>query len=297
MKNPCQKVCPKFCSHQLIEDVTEALLTIEDFLGSRRVQRLIIAQVTTIAELLAQTPAAEDDAYNRNIDCVVSEPLVSVSLFEFMIDTNRLPEFGCGKRIIYQLVSNHLKIDIMPSLCHDNAAASFTNDLLRWSESGGVLDCLENGLAGCTIPLYLSLTSLAWLYDGGSKKSPDNSFTPTNLESPPAKTIGASNVLYPNFPVEVGKSHESWDQLSRDANEKHFAPITDIVLYLGIKIYPTKRMRGCLLERDTVQGSGYLNPPVAQTGFIDINVPCNITIVVPKRLLFFGFLQRWFPPR
>lgn len=55
-------------------------------------------------------------------------------------------------------------------------------------------------------------------------------------------------------------------------------------------------MRVCLLERDTVQGSGYLNPPVAQTGFIDINVPCNITIVVPKRLLFFGVPPALVPP-
>ena len=78
----------------------------------------------------------------------------------------------------------------------------------------------------------------------------------------------------------------------------HFAPITGVVVYLGIKIYPTKTMRVCLLERDTVQGFGYLDPPLSQTGFIDINVPCNITIVVPKRLIFFlESLQRWFRPR
>jgi hypothetical protein len=296
MTNPCQKVCPKFYSHRLIEGVMENPLTIEDYLGSRRAQRLIASQVAAIADLLAKTPEAGDDTKHRDIDRVVHGPLVSVPLFDFLIETNRLPEFGGGKRIIYQLVSNKLAVDIMPSLCHDNAAGSFTNDLLRWSESGGFLDCLENGLGGCTSLLYLSLTSLAWLYDGGSKKSPDNSFTPAYLQSPPGKTIGTTNVLYPNFTVEVGKSHESWDQLFRDAEEKYFAPITGVVVYLGIKIYPTKRMRVCVLERDAVQGFGYLNPPLAQTGFIDINVPCNITIVVPKRLIFFGVPPALVPP-
>jgi hypothetical protein len=95
---------------------------------------------------LATMPEAEDDTEGCHIDCVVHEPLVSVSLFDFLIETNRLPEFCGGKRIIYQLVSNKLAVDIMPSLCHDTAAGSFTNDILRWSESGGVLDCLENGL-------------------------------------------------------------------------------------------------------------------------------------------------------
>ena len=160
-------------------------------------------------------------------------------LFDFLIETNRLPKFAGGKRIIYQLMSNKFVIDIMPSLCLDNAAGSFTNDL-RWSESGGILDCLENGLGGRATLLYLSITSLAWLYDCGSKKSPDNSFTPANLQSPPGKT---TNVLYPNFTIEVGKSHESLGQLLRDAEEKHFALITGVVIYLRIKIYPTQRMR------------------------------------------------------
>ena len=290
------KVCPKFYSHRLIEDVRVDPLTIEDYLSSRRAQRLIIGQVTAIADLLAKTPEAEDDTKNCDIDCVVHEPLISVPLFDFLIENNRLPEFGGGKRIIYQLLSYKLAVDIIPSLCHDNAAGSFTNDILRWSESGGFLDCLENGLGGGTTLLYLSLTSLAWLYAGGSKKSPDNSFTPANLQSPPGKAIGTTNVLYPNFTVEVGKSHESWDQLFRDARDKHFTPITGVVVYLGIKIFPTERIRVCLLERNAVQGFGYLDPPLAQTGYIDINVPCNITIVIPKRLIFFGVPPALVPP-
>jgi hypothetical protein len=64
----------------------------------------------------------------------------------------------------------------------------------------------------------------------GSKKSPDNSFRPTHLQSPPGVRIGTSNVLYPNFTVEVAKSHESWDRLLAGADEKHFSPLTGVVM-------------------------------------------------------------------
>lgn len=94
----------------------------------------------------------------------------------------------------------------------------------------------------------------------------------------------------------MGKSHESWDQLLRDADRKHFAAITGVMVYLGIKIFPSKRMRVCLLERDAAQGFGYLDPPLADTGFIDINVPCNMTIVFPKSLIFFGVPPALVPP-
>ena len=293
MLNPCEQVCPNSTSIWLIEGLTDDPLTVEDYLDSRRAQRSLVAQVTAIADCLSTTPEDDDPRY---IDSVVHEPLLSVPLFDFLIEMNRLPEFSGGKRIIYQLDANKLAIEIMPSFCHDTAAGAITHDLLRWAESGGTVESLDICLGGGTTLLFLSLTSLAWLYDGGSKKSPDNSFTPLNIQSPPGKTIGTSNICYPNFTVEVGKSHESWDQLLRDADRKHFAAITGVMVYLGIKIFPSKRMRVCLLERDATHGFGYLDPPLADTGFIDINVPCNITIVVPKRLIFFGVPQALVPP-
>jgi len=280
---------PPFYIHWLIEALTKDPLTIEEYLHSHRAQRLLVEQVVRIADALANTPDEDDiDAHGLDIDCTIHNPLISVPLFDFVIETNRLPEFASGKRIIYGLVSNKLSVQVMPSLCHDAAAGAITNDLIRWSESGGSLNCLEQILTGCTMLLHLSLTGLAWLYDDESKKSPDNSFAPTDLRSPPAKTIGNTTVMYPTFTIEVGKLHETWDQLFRDAESKHFAADTSVAVYLGIKIFPTKRMKVCLLQRDFVRGFGYLDPPLAQTGFLDINVQCNITIVVPKRLIFFG---------
>jgi hypothetical protein len=280
---------PPIYSHRLIEAVTEDPLTVEEYLRSHRAQQLLVEQVVAIADVLANTPEEDDiDAQVLRVDCIIHSPLISVPLFDFVIETNRLPEFASGKRIIYGLVSNKLSVQVMPSLCHHAAAGAITNDLIRWSESGGSLNCLEQVLTGGTTLHCLSLTSLAWLFDNQSKKSPDNSFAPTDLQSPPAKTIGNTNVIYPTFTIEVGKSHESWDQLFRDAESKHFAADTSVAVYLGIIIFATKRMKVCLLQRDSVRGFGYLNPPLAQTGFLDINVPCNITIVVPKHLIFFG---------
>jgi hypothetical protein len=37
-----------------------------------------------------------------------------------------------------------------------------------------------------------------------------------------------------------------------------------------------------------IRGSGYVNPPLAQTGFVDVTVPCNVTITVSKHLMFYG---------
>jgi hypothetical protein len=278
----------RFHSHLLIEEMTDTPPTIEDFLDSSLAQRSILEQINTIADLFTNTPEKDTEEEDW-VDCFIHTPLLSVALYDYLIEGDRLPEFSSGgKRIVYQLASNRLGIEIMPSLCHDNAAMAITGDLLGGHRVGGLGNVLKMEGGGGTTLLNLSLTSLDWLYNGTSKKSPDNSFTPANLTSPPRKYIGTTNVLYPNFTVEVGKSHESWDGLFRDCEEKHFAVMTGVVLYLRIKIYPSTLIRVCLLERDFVRGHGYANPPFGQTGLVDISVPCNDTFVVPKRLIFYG---------
>jgi hypothetical protein len=112
---------------------------------------------------------------------------------------------------------------------------------MRWAESGGVIENLDINLGSCTtLLIYLSLTSLVFPWAAGSSKSPDNSFTPASLTSPPGRLIPHTNVVYPTFTVEIAKSHELWDKLQRDANDKHFSADTGIVVFLGVKIYPTK---------------------------------------------------------
>jgi len=35
-------------------------------------------------------------------------------------------------------------------------------------------------------------------------------------------------------------------------------------------------------------GSGYINPPLAETGYTDATTPCASTVIIPKRLVYRG---------
>lgn len=287
---------PQFLSNRLTKDITDVPLTQEGYLASQTIQRSILTRIETIVHMLTTTAEPNDDSQDININCVVRQSIISESLFDFLLEDDRLPDYQGNSRIGYELEAYNIVVGIMPSACHDYCASSFTGDLLRWTESGGVLDNMEVG-GGARRPLiYLSLTLLVFPWAIGSKKSPGNSFRSAQLQSPPGVYLGHSNVFYPNFTVELAKSHESWDQLLADAEIKHFSAMTGIVLWLGIKIYPTRRMRVCLLERDMNKGWGARMPMLACTGFIDITVPCQASIVLPKRLLYHGVPNAVIPP-
>jgi hypothetical protein len=81
-----------------------------------------------------------------------------------------------------------------------------------------------------------------------------------HLQSPPAVPINNTNALYPTFTVEMGKRHESFNQLKEFARDKHFAGTMGVMVHLAVKIYPTQRMKVVLLERDAAQGYGYIDP-------------------------------------
>jgi hypothetical protein len=109
---------------------------------------------------------------------------------------------------------------------------------------------------------------LAFEYAVGCKKSADNSFRATHLQYPPGVLVGNTNVGYPTFTIEVAKTNESEPQLLSDAATKHFSPMTGVVVWLGIKIYPTHLFSVTLLERDIQRGFGALQP-LAYTGFLN----------------------------
>jgi hypothetical protein len=107
--------------------------------------------------------------------------------------------------------------------------------------------------------------------------------------------VGTSNVGYPTFTVEVAKSHESEPQLLSDASNKHFSPMTGVMVWLGIKMYPTHQFSVTLLERDTQAGFGAL-PTLAHTGFLSSAGPVQATITIPKRLIYHGVPNHLVPP-
>jgi hypothetical protein len=128
------------------------------YLQSRTVQKSIFSRIDTIVRTLTTTAEPDDDTQDNNFDCVVAQPLISESLFDFLVNSDRLPEYQGNSRIKYELDAGRLIVSIMPSVCHNYTANSFSIDLCRWTESGGVLDTLKIGGGACIPLIYLSLT-------------------------------------------------------------------------------------------------------------------------------------------
>jgi hypothetical protein len=145
---PARAGMPRFYSLWLIEGVIDDPLTVESYLDSRKAQTSLILAITAIADRLTSTPEQDDESVN--IDSIIHSPRLSVPLFDFLTQTDRLPSSSGGKRIIYHLDGNKLGVEVIPSLCHDSVAAAIGTDLIRWAESGGARDCLLPVLGGDT---------------------------------------------------------------------------------------------------------------------------------------------------
>jgi hypothetical protein len=84
------------------------------------------------------------------------------------------------------------------------------------------------------------------------KKSPDNSFRPGRIEGPPGTPLPGSIRAYPTFTVEDAKLHETFPDFIEDASETYFASMTGAMLYLGINIFPDRRMIKVILGERTI---------------------------------------------
>ena len=80
---------PQFYSHRLTEELIEVPLTKDDYLASHAIQRSISTRIIAIARQLLETAEPLDDTEDTDIDCIVAEPLVSESLFDYLIDSDR----------------------------------------------------------------------------------------------------------------------------------------------------------------------------------------------------------------
>ena len=71
----------------------------------------------------------------------------------------------------------------------------------------------------------------------GSEKSPDQSFVPRAILSPPALIIpGPITARYPTMVIEVSKTHESYNHLFDDAAIKHFFAQTSVQIWIGVEV-------------------------------------------------------------
>jgi len=134
----------------------------------------------------------------------------------------------------------------------------------------------------------LTFPEYRWIV--GSEKSPDQSFVPRAILSPPALIIpGTITAPYPTIVIEVSKTHESYNDLFDDAAIKHFSAQTSVQVWVGVKLYDGNggRFRCMFRLRDRIN-NGILAGSGASTDFLSIHQPTNIEFVIPKSEIYWG---------
>jgi hypothetical protein len=124
----------------------------------------------------------------------------------------------------------------------------------------------------------------------GSEKSPDQSFVPHAILSPPALIIPRTiRAPYPNMVIEVSKTHETDNDLFDDAAIKHFSAETSVQVWIGVKLYKGLggRFRCMFRLRDRIN-NGILAESGASTGFLSIHEPTSIEFIIPKSAIYWG---------
>jgi hypothetical protein len=213
----------------------------------------------------------------RRPSCVANL-LFPVASYHLLQDQKWLPESHGHLRLSYELELNHLIVHLA-SPAHDAAANAFNFTFVLWSLNGGIgPETLHH------------LGAAQWRYRPGAEKSPDQSFTPIALTSPPARIIpGTIKGPYPTVVIQVSGTNESYEQLLEDAAFKHFSNETSIQIWIGVKLYTSGggRMKCMFRLRDQVNG-GALAGSGASTGYISLNQPTTTQFIIPKARVFWG---------
>jgi hypothetical protein len=83
------------------------------------------------------------------------------------------------------------------------------------------------------------------VYVPGHAKQPDQSFQPRGLPAPSTQNgilhQPGTSQPFPSFVIEIAFCHEDRELLISDAVQKYFNQNTSVKLWLGIKIYKTRR--------------------------------------------------------
>jgi hypothetical protein len=193
-------------------------------------------------------------------------------------------------RLVYELDQNHLIVHIA-SPAHDAVANAWNTRIALWSTNGGtgVGNLRQLGRGGMTYLSY-KLTIPGYRWAAGSEKSPDQSFVPMNITSPPALIIPRTIArAYPTMVMEISKTHESYHDLFDDAAIKHFSTQTSIRVWIGVNPYSGYggRLRCMFRRRDPVNG-GILANSGATTPYISLHQPTAIEFIIPKSEVFWG---------
>ena len=217
--------------------------------------------------------------------------LFQIDTYHLMQERGLLPEAYDSYRLQYELDHNHLIVH-MASPVHDAAANSWNDTITLWHTNGGngASTLRQRGQGRITHFKRYILTFPEYRWMAGSEKSPDQSFVPCSILSPPSLIIpGTIAAPYPTMVIEVCKTHESYNDLFDDAAIKHFSAQTSVQVWIGVKLYDGHggRFRCMFRLRDPIN-NGILAGSGASTDFLSIHQPTNIEFVIPKSEIFWG---------
>jgi hypothetical protein len=125
-------------------------------------------------------------------------------------------------------------------------------------------------------------------YSALSTKSPDCSYIPRDITTPPALLQPQyNNTPFPTWVFEVAHRHEGRTQLKNDARRKAFSAQTSIQVLVGIKIY-SQHFKVFWAKRSHT-GVGMTIQRTSPK--LRIDQPTGIIFRIPANLIFWGCPQ------
>jgi hypothetical protein len=119
------------------------MVTPEDIMLRRKLKVQIVSEIERVVKsILNDTPKSEENQSLTPppnplpVNCVLNF-LFPLKTFHLLQDNNVIPESVQGMRVKYELDSNRLLVQVMPSPAHDAAANAWNDRIAHWSRNGG----------------------------------------------------------------------------------------------------------------------------------------------------------------
>ena len=122
----------------LSSDHNWQMITPEDVIVRHKIKVQIINQIEQVVKSILDDEQKDKTSPPPSIprNCV-PDFLFPLKTFHLLQEKNILPEIVQGKRVKYELDSNRLIVQVMPSPAHDAAANAWNHKVVLWSRNGG----------------------------------------------------------------------------------------------------------------------------------------------------------------
>ena len=253
-----------------------------------------------ISASIAAFDDIKDDENDTSGDVLLTSFPFPINQFDGL--RSRLPYHSKGYKVIIDYEDGYLHVRTVPGLCHEAASRAWDIDVNGWANNYTPLPANVKPVLKPTgsrgMYYVMNYTDVGdYNYSPTSKKSPDGSFTPQDIQIPPALPIpssikpGRGGTAFPTLVFEFAHKNESLQTLKNNASSKAFTPFTSIRVLVGIKIFK-KHLQGFWARRSP---EGAMNI-VATTTKMDANVPTDEYFAIPAVDIFWGCGQNYILP-